>query len=55
MKEACREHQVDMVGGDTTSSLTGLVISITANGSVEKARQLSEILLKKLDLIQQVI
>ena len=26
---ACQRHGVDLVGGDTTSSLTGLAISIT--------------------------
>ncbi len=29
---ACEDHQVDIVGGDTTSSLTGLTISITCIG-----------------------
>ncbi len=33
---ACEKYQVDLVGGDTTSSLTGLTISITAVGEVEK-------------------
>lgn len=33
---ACERHGVDLVGGDTTSSVTGLVISITAMGEVEK-------------------
>ncbi len=32
MRQACEEHHVDIVGGDTTSSLTGLAISITAIG-----------------------
>lgn len=32
MRLACEEHHVDLVGGDTTSSLTGLAISITAIG-----------------------
>ncbi|MBQ8051951.1 MAG: thiamine-phosphate kinase [Bacteroidaceae bacterium] len=32
MRYACEEHHVDLVGGDTTSSLTGLAISITAIG-----------------------
>ena len=32
MKLACEKHHVDIVGGDTTSSLTGLAISITAVG-----------------------
>ena len=34
--EACERYQVDLVGGDTTSSLTGLIISITAIGNVAK-------------------
>ena len=34
MCHACEEHHVDMVGGDTTSSLTGLAISVTAIGDV---------------------
>ncbi len=29
---ACRKHNVDIIGGDTTSSRSGLVISITAIG-----------------------
>lgn len=29
---ACKAHEVDIIGGDTTSSLTGLAISITATG-----------------------
>ncbi len=32
MRLACRDHGVDIVGGDTTSSVTGLAISITAIG-----------------------
>ncbi|MBO4641401.1 MAG: thiamine-phosphate kinase [Bacteroidaceae bacterium] len=32
MKLACEKYHVDIVGGDTTSSLTGLGISITAIG-----------------------
>lgn len=31
---ACEDYKVDLVGGDTTSSQSGLVISITAIGSV---------------------
>ena len=34
MRLACERHHVDIVGGDTTSSLTGLAISITAIGEV---------------------
>lgn len=32
MQLACEKHHVDIVGGDTTSSMTGLAISITAIG-----------------------
>lgn len=35
---ACNRYGVDLVGGDTTSSLTGLTISITAIGEVEKGK-----------------
>lgn len=33
---ACDKYGIDLVGGDTTSSLTGLTISITVLGEVEK-------------------
>ncbi len=33
---ACENYSVDLIGGDTTSSLTGLTISITAIGEAEK-------------------
>ncbi len=35
---ACEKYQVDMVGGDTTSSKSGLCISVTAMGKVQKDR-----------------
>jgi len=35
---ACERYKVEMVGGDTTSSPTGLFISITALGKVEKEK-----------------
>lgn len=35
---ACEDHHVDIVGGDTTSSLTGLTISITCIGEAEADR-----------------
>lgn len=35
---ACAAHHVDIVGGDTTSSLTGLAISITCIGDAPKDR-----------------
>ena len=31
---ACNEHSIDLVGGDTRASMTGLVISVTAIGRV---------------------
>ncbi len=38
MRLACEAHHVDIVGGDTTSSLTGLAISITAIGDAPKEK-----------------
>lgn len=35
---ACEDHHVDIIGGDTTSSLTGLTISITCIGEAESDR-----------------
>lgn len=35
IRTACNAYQVDLVGGDTTSSTKGLLISITALGKVE--------------------
>ena len=37
IKLACDVYGVDLVGGDTSASLTGLTISITCIGEVEKA------------------
>lgn len=36
IKKACDIYEVDLVGGDTTSSLSGLMISITALGTAKK-------------------
>lgn len=33
---ACKKYNIDLVGGDTTSSLSGLVINITAIGAAKK-------------------
>lgn len=38
IKLACDRYNVDLVGGDTSSSVTGLAISITALGEVEKEK-----------------
>ena len=36
IETACSKYKVDLVGGDTTSSLSGLIISITAIGRAKK-------------------
>lgn len=33
---ACKKYDIDLAGGDTSSSLTGLTISVTATGTVDK-------------------
>lgn len=38
VETACRAYGVDLVGGDTTSSTKGMMISVTAIGSVEKGK-----------------
>ncbi len=38
IRMACDKYDVDLVGGDTTSSVTGLLISVTAIGEVEKGK-----------------
>ena len=48
---ACEEYGVDIVGGDTTSSLTGLTISITCMGDVEKGKAVYRNGAKKTDLV----
>ena len=35
---ACNEHKIDLVGGDTRASMTGLVISVTAVGHAPEER-----------------
>ncbi|WP_300660098.1 thiamine-phosphate kinase [Fluviicola sp.] len=35
---ACQHYKVDLIGGDTTSSRSGLVISVTAVGVVDKSK-----------------
>ena len=36
IKQACVNYNIDLVGGDTTSTRSGLVISVTAIGEVKK-------------------
>lgn len=38
IKAACSHYNVDLIGGDTTSSRSGLIISITAIGKVDKMK-----------------
>lgn len=51
MRLACEAHGVDIVGGDTTSSLTGLAISITCIGEAEKEQVVYRNGAKETDLI----
>jgi thiamine-monophosphate kinase len=51
IRAACEAYQVDLVGGDTTSSPKGMTISITAIGQGEKDRLVYRNGAKKGDLI----
>lgn len=51
LRLACEQHNVDIVGGDTTSSRTGLGISITAIGEVEKGKAIYRNGAKETDII----
>ncbi len=51
IKLACSEYGVDIIGGDTTSSLTGLAISITAIGTAPKGAAVRRSDAKETDLI----
>lgn len=48
---ACRAYQVDLVGGDTTSSSKGFVISVTAIGEVSPDRFVKRSTARKGDLL----
>ena len=48
---ACEQYGVDIVGGDTTSSLTGLAICITATGTAPKGTAVRRSTAKETDLI----
>lgn len=37
IKKACDFYKIDLIGGDTTTSLSGLVISVTALGKAKKS------------------
>lgn len=48
---ACEGHDVDIVGGDTSASLTGLTISVTCIGEVEKSKVVKRSGAKENDLV----
>ena len=48
---ACERHGVDLVGGDTTTSLTGLALSISALGAVPHGQAILRSGAKETDLI----
>lgn len=51
VKAACDQYNVDLIGGDTTSSNSGLIISITAIGTVEPTKMVKRSGAKENDLI----
>lgn len=51
IKRACEIYGVDLVGGDTSASVTGLVISITCIGDVEKGGEVRRSGAKPTDVI----
>jgi len=51
IKLACEVYQVDLVGGDTTSNVSGLLIAITVIGEVEKGKAVGRNTAKESDLI----
>ncbi len=48
---ACEIYGVDLVGGDTSASMTGLVISVTCIGEVDKDKAVTRYGAKETDLI----
>ncbi len=51
IKFACDQYEVDLIGGDTSSSQSGLVLSITALGTVDKENLVRRSGAEKDDLI----
>jgi thiamine-monophosphate kinase len=51
IRAACENYKVDLVGGDTSSSASGLVISITAIGRVAKGKEVLRSTAKANDII----
>ena len=52
IKLACEKYKVDLIGGDTTSSEKGLIISVTAIGTCEKDRLVYRTGAKKMILLR---
>lgn len=48
---ACKKYNVDLVGGDTTASVSGLFISVTVVGEVEPGKQVYRNTAKENDLV----
>ena len=51
IQTACTNYKVDLIGGDTTSSTTGLVISVTAIGNTTKEKIVGRDTAKAGDLV----
>lgn len=51
IRHACEVYEVDLVGGDTTSSYSGLIISVTAIGVAEEGKILERSGAKENDLL----
>lgn len=51
IKAACANYQVDLIGGDTSASMTGLTLSLTCIGEVEKGKAVQRNGAKTNDLI----
>jgi thiamine-monophosphate kinase len=51
IKLACKKYKVDLAGGDTTTSPSGLFLALTVSGDVEKGKEVYRDTAKENDLI----
>lgn len=51
VRAACENYKVDLVGGDTTSSVSGLIISVTAIGRAPKEKVVLRSTARKNDIL----
>jgi thiamine-monophosphate kinase len=51
MEVACKDYKVDLVGGDTTSSPSGLIISVSITGRVERDKVVLRSKVEKGDIV----